>query len=643
MHRNILKTVLALGLSLGLVLPGAVPAAAEHEMEHEGYLVQLREGVRLLSGQETEHLLVVDSLAEAARIPKELVEFIEPNYRVELFETEGPNDPYYGEKQWNLETVHAYAAARAGLTGEGVRIGFVDSGVNGAHEDLDRTRISGMDFIPQEDEEDGVDRDYDQDNMGHGTFVCGLVGAQIDNGVGLAGIAPKAELRVYRVFDKKTTSMAQVVRAVEQAVADGCQILNLSLGSPSRSGALQQAIIKAQQAGVIVVAAVGNSGNATLMYPAALDGVIGVGSVDRTLRKSTYSQYNESVDFTAPAGGVAGLGHTAPDAYRLDLTSSANRGTSFAAPVVTGLIALALGYAPDLTQEQVCDLLAASARDLGETGRDDRFGRGMVDAGALAELLTGTYSITYETAGGTLEQAPDSYTLRDETLVLPVPQRGEDRFLGWYERADCTGTPVTQLPSGSFGDRTFYAGWEAAEPEPLPFTDVEEGDWFAPYVRHVWERGIMAGTGGGQFSPQLPTSRAMAVTMLYQMAGKPEVSGTPSFGDVQPGDWFCDPVAWAVERGVAAGYSPEQFGAEDSITREQLALMLYGFSGRPEGEEIALEHPDADRISPYARTAVEWAVAQNILSGTDRGELLPGGPASRAETAAMFTAFSELN
>lgn len=647
MKRKPLKMALAAGLVFSLLIPSAVPALAVQPSEYEGYLVQLKEdcGVQTFSEKGEDGLLVVDTLAQARAIPEELVEFIEPNYMVELFDTQvpqAPNDPLYGAYQWNLDAIHAYSAARHELTGKGVKVGFVDSGVNGAHEDLNPEHIHGMDFIPAEQEEGGVDRDYTEDNTGHGTFVCGLVAAQTDNGIGLAGVAPDAELYVYRVFDQKTAATSEVVKAIEQAIADGCQIINLSLGSSKRSEAMERVIQKAQRAGIIVVAAVGNSGNSVLRYPAALDGVIGVGSVDQNLQRSAYSQYNESVDFTAPGGGVAGLGYTAPDAYRLDLTSPANQGTSFSTPLVTALAALMLSYDPDISTEGVCQLLRTTATDLGKPGYDTEYGYGLVNTEKMVQELRRTYTIQYQLNGGTLEAPVTSYKVTDDTIVLPIPKRGNDWFMGWYEHEDCSGEPVRTLPAGSVGDRTLYAAWQSEEQGKLPFDDVQSDDWFSSYVRYVFERGMMAGTGNRRFSPAYKTDRAMAVTMLYQMAGKPRVSGELTFEDVKPGEYYYTPVLWAVERGVAKGYSEKIFGPLDSITREQLALMLYSFAGKPPVDEAPMNYPDAAQISPYAVTAMRWAVANGILKGTDKGELLPNGVASRAETAVMFTAFSKL-
>ena len=448
----------------------ALSGAESSDLGYDGYLVKLKDGIPQQSlvlleegaGSSESGLIVVDSLEEALDIPEELVEYIEPNYLVELFtenETgdvpaDAPNDPYYAGYQWNLQTIHAYEAYRRNLTGSGVKVGFVDSGINMKHEDLNARLISGENF-----NKDGLA--YSEDTYGHGTFAAGIVAAQTNNGLGLAGIAPDVELYAYRIFSAKTTTMDALVAAIEQAVQDGCQVINLSLGISNSSTSLRNAVEKAVASGAVVVAAVGNDGNAVTNYPAAYPGVIGVGSVDEDLELSSFSQRNTSVDFTAPGGGVASLSNTDNSGYKLDFTASSNRGTSFAAPVVTGMAALALGYDNDITAEGIVALLQASAVDKGTEGYDESYGYGVVDVAKFVDELTRDYTISYQLDGGALpEGAVSTYTVQSDTVVLPVPEKADHQFAGWYADVDCTGDPVTEIPAGSVGDLTLYAGWQ---------------------------------------------------------------------------------------------------------------------------------------------------------------------------------------
>ena len=226
--------LLCAALLTGLLAP--VAAAQEAAVEEDpgsyaGYIVKLSDGMprmRTLSADASYdregNFLVVDTLEQTQEIPEEYIDYIEPNYYVELFSTQDPSDPYYADYQWSLQEIGAMSAYRQGLTGEGVKVGFVDSGINTAHVDLDDARIDGANFHA-----DGLS--FDQDVYGHGTFAAGIVAAQTDNGVGLAGVAPGADIRAYRVFNQKTTTMDAVVSAIYAAIGDGCDVINLSLGT----------------------------------------------------------------------------------------------------------------------------------------------------------------------------------------------------------------------------------------------------------------------------------------------------------------------------------------------------------------------------------------------------------------------------
>ncbi len=462
----------ALALMLSLCILAATVAAATPELcrerAYDGYIVKLRDGVSLRGvTEDASGLITVQTLPQARAFPSELVEYIEPNYLVELFSETAPNDPYYADYQWNLQVIHGYEAQLRGLTGRGVKVGFVDSGINLAHEDLDAGRIQGANF-----HSDGLE--YHEDTYGHGTFSAGILAAQTNNGIGLAGLAPEVELYAYRIFSGKTTQTSAVVAAIEQAVADGCQVINLSLGTPNSSISLRQAVEKAVASGAVVVAAVGNGGSAVTQYPAAYPGVIGVGSVDSALELSDFSQRNASVDFTAPGDGVPSLDNLTPDGYKLNITSDANRGTSFSAPVVTAMAALALGYEARITPDDLFALLQKTALDRGDVGYDTSYGHGVVDVAAFVQELCREYDIVYELGGGQLpEGAVSIYSVRCETITLPIPTREGHWFTGWYTEEGCSGTPVTEIPAGSLGDRVFYAGWRSHEAAAVASVQVK--------------------------------------------------------------------------------------------------------------------------------------------------------------------------
>lgn len=177
----------------------------------------------------------------------------------------------------------------------------------------------------------------------------------------------------------------------------------------------------------------------------------------------------------------------------------------------------------------------------------------------------------------------------------------------------------------------------------LPFDDVKPGDWFYNDVVYVYEKGIMDGVDNRVFSPNTTLNRAMFVTMLYRVAGEPAVSKTADFSDV-PGDtWFSDAVAWASSQGIVDGYDDDLFGPYNSLTREQLATILYRYakwSGRSTyaPTDALAGFADAADVSAYALDAMRWAVYTGLMQGSENG-LEPQSSASRAQVAAIIHRF----
>ena len=178
------------------------------------------------------------------------------------------------------------------------------------------------------------------------------------------------------------------------------------------------------------------------------------------------------------------------------------------------------------------------------------------------------------------------------------------------------------------------------------FNDVSSSAWYAEAVEYVYDNGLMTGVSGSSFAPNNTLTRAMVVQTLYAMAGKPEVSGSESFADVASNDWFADAVTWASANGIVNGYSAAQFAPGDPVTREQLALILYGYAqirgyNTTQGGMSIREFSDYGAISDWALEAMDWAVNAGLLSGKGNGVLDPAGTATRAEVAQILMNFCE--
>lgn len=178
----------------------------------------------------------------------------------------------------------------------------------------------------------------------------------------------------------------------------------------------------------------------------------------------------------------------------------------------------------------------------------------------------------------------------------------------------------------------------------ISYNDVTAGDWFTSDVIYVTLTGLMNGTGDG-FSPNNNINRAQLVTVLYRMAGEPEVTGENPFTDVPDGQWYTDAVLWAAENGITDGTSETTFSPNDALTREQMATFLYRFANFEAGEPIEVTgdlsgYTDADLVADYAVDAMTWAVGEGVISGIGNNTLAPDNTASRAQMATVLTRYT---
>lgn len=179
----------------------------------------------------------------------------------------------------------------------------------------------------------------------------------------------------------------------------------------------------------------------------------------------------------------------------------------------------------------------------------------------------------------------------------------------------------------------------------LPYTDVSQSDWFYPYVAFAYERAWMTGTSETTFSPEETTTRAMLVTVLYRLEGKPAVDAASGFSDVSSGSYYDDAVAWAKANGIVNGTSETTFSPNEPVTREQTAAILYRYA-QYKGNDVEktadlTAYADAAAIHSYAKNAMSWAVAAGILNGVSSTSLEPTGSATRAQVATVLTRFAQ--
>ena len=377
---------------------------------------------------------------------------------------------------------------------------------------------------------------------------------------------------------------------------------------------------------------------------------------DESIKDEAAHVYDDDTDTTC---NVCGYERTvtppAPIEFTITVTSGGNGMASASHAKAVAGMEIRLTATPDkgyhLKEWQVISG--------GVTIKDDKFTMpsANVEVKAIFEKDTGGgggggynppvtyYTLRFETGGGSdIPSVQGTYnTYIDLTKYVPT-WRGHT-FIGWYSERS-----LMNKVSGVYltKDMTVYAGWRVDENPGTganPFTDVSEKDWFYGDVMFVYENGLMLGTSKTLFSPHGTATRGMMATILWRMEGSPAPKGKNSFTDVEAGKWYADAITWTAENGIFAGYGKDKFGPDDPITREQLAAIFYRYADY-KGYDLTVKgnldkFKDADKITDYAKTAMQWAVGSGLVKGKSGNLLDPQGTATRAEIAAMLHRFIE--
>ena len=254
-------------------------------------------------------------------------------------------------------------------------------------------------------------------------------------------------------------------------------------------------------------------------------------------------------------------------------------------------------------------------------------------------------TLRFETGGGRdISSVRRTYNACID-LTKYVPTWRGYTFIGWYSDRSLT-NKVSEVYLTR--DLTVYAGWRVDENPSTgenPFTDVSEKDWFFDDVLFVYDYGLMVGTGKTLFSPHETVTRGMMATILWRMEGSPIPKDKNSFTDVEAGKWYADAITWTAENGIFADYDKDRFKPDDPITREQLAAIFYRYADYKDYDLTVKgnldKFKDADKITDYAKTAMQWAVGSDLVKGKSGALLDPQGKATRAEIAAMLHRFIE--
>ncbi len=304
-----------------------------------------------------------------------------------------PNDPDV-DLQWGLDTVNAYEAWDITGGSHEVVVAVLDTGIDWTHPDLapnmwsDSDGYHGYNFIannriPMDDNVNSYDGSVwiADTNTYHGTHVAGIVGAAMNNGIGVAGISQVRLMAVKVMNESGEGTDSTVASGIVWAVDHGAHIITMSLGVEGTSRVLTDAVDYASENQVVMVAASGNSGSSLVSYPAAYPAVIAVGAIDTSLLRASFSNYGSGLDVMAP--GVMIYSTQGGGAYYQNLA-----GTSTAAPFVAGVAALMLTMNPALTPIEIGLHINSTATDISRAGYDTMTGWGIVDAFSAVERVS---------------------------------------------------------------------------------------------------------------------------------------------------------------------------------------------------------------------------------------------------------------
>jgi uncharacterized repeat protein (TIGR02543 family) len=254
---------------------------------------------------------------------------------------------------------------------------------------------------------------------------------------------------------------------------------------------------------------------------------------------------------------------------------------------------------------------------------------------------TRSCSVTFEANGGSAV-ASQSVESGKKAAKPEDPIKEGFTFSGWF--MDSSAKISYDFDAIVTGNLKLYAGWAAKPQVQTLFTDVPKDTWYSDAVKYVSDLGLMIGTAEDKFAPTSTLTRGMIVTILYRLQGEPDIIGIDNpFNDIPNDAWFADAVKWGVANNIVLGYGNGKFGPNDPVTKEQLAVLLYRVQQSSEQipPDILMdkEYRDEDKISGWAKNAVNTLTIQGLFHDIPGVGFNPQTPAIRAEVASVLYRF----
>lgn len=506
-------------------------------------------------------------------------------------------------------------------SGKGVKVAVLDSGIDVKHRDLNvKGGYCALDI------ECAIGVPYDDDN-GHGTHVAGVIAA-LANQTGLIGIAPSVDLysiKSLNVWGVGTTS--SLIDGINWAIKNKIDILNLSITTEQDDPALEKALQRAYESGILIVAAGGNNGDQAsgiVMYPAKYDSVIGVSAVKSDSTKLPRSASGKEIEIAAP-------GHMIFSTYPMKWDFEDGKadgytqlsGTSMAAAHVTGVLALYKERFPKMTNVELRALLANSAKDLGAKGRDDIFGYGLVQYKTEFQN-TIQFQQEFQPGKTTLQYSGNKEVTVDGNNIIQLSN-------GSWDLYGVAGT-IELLTTTKTDQGTNWTEKKIIKLQNPAFKDVNNSQRFAGPIGFLTNKQQVKGFPDGTIRPYENITRAEAAAIIGRSLGYPEKSGTATFKDVSPSSFAAGYIEALKEAKIISGFKDGTFKPDQKVTRGEMAILIAkAFTLKTDSTNRFVDcHP-----SMASFDAINALVTAKITNGYRDGTFKPNDEMSRAD----FTVF----
>ncbi|WP_052712166.1 S8 family peptidase [Domibacillus indicus] len=537
---------------------------------------------------------------------------------------------------YSYKLVGAEKRIPSSLTGKGVKIGILDSGIDTTHPDL-KGRVAGGVCLMKDLDPSACISGYN-DDFGHGTHVAGIIAAN-NNSIGTVGIAPNATLYSIKVLDSRglgTTST--MLKGIDYSIQNKLDILNISITTPDHDSALKAMLTKAYDAGILIVAAAGNNGppaaasGSTVQFPAKYDSVIGVSSIDAAKNIDPLSAAGKEVELAAPGVGIYST-------YPLDISLSGyeeSTGTSMAAPYVASMAALYIEKYPEMTNVQIRKLLQSNASDLGAAGRDSIFGYGLVQpdlysAAGEAKLpytTDGRGKITFNTAQ--LLEKGESYDV----------YRGEERI-----KKGATAAQFTDYASKGSISYHFYpvkSGAAADRPLSMPvvanagpvLSDLSSSIWYNRFIVYLYHEKILQGYQNNEIRPTSKITRGEAAILIGKALGYDGTPRATRFADVTDQVLASGYIEQLAKNGIITGFSDKTFHPYDEVSRAEMAILV-AKAYKVETSTVSTLKDISTNVTGYQY--INGMLNAKIVSGFADNTFRPGAKITRAEFAKFLS------